>query len=48
MPGDLFKNKEMRLANLQLCLGSAAPPAIGGTDILLVSNIEFYHFMTLY
>lgn len=29
MPGDFFKNDEMRLANLQLCLGSGA---IGGTD----------------
>lgn len=32
MPGDFFKNNEMRLANLQLCLGSDAPPALGATD----------------
>lgn len=32
MPGDFFLNNEMRLANLQLCLDSGAPPAIGATD----------------
>lgn len=32
MPRDFFRDNEMRLANLQLCLGSGAPPAIGGTN----------------
>lgn len=33
MSRDFFRNNEMRLSDLQLCLCSGAPPAIGGTNI---------------